>query len=390
MNFDIKGFFLKILNRILSGARLAAGFLVLITVPLFTIYYSYTTDVSGFFQGDLVLREVANMVLSGTDIIGYEQLNNSERDIMKIFASEIDPVPEVITLGSSRILQLTSDIVGTDSYFNCAMTGGDAADVLGTFYLFDEDDRLPETIVIGFDPWLLRDDEGNGGWDRRSDKELYTEFLNAKLGYNIVYEKEDDSAAYEALFSPNYFQDNITYTLRDSANIEKPIPVVGDLYSQATEVKRADGTLLYDATFRERSQIDINNDALYQTENLLHMQDYPELGTLMPEVMDEFFAYAQTRNVNIIIVLAPFHPITYDFVESTAQTDPLRYGGFLATEPKIRELAEKYNIPVYGSYNPHLIEGITEEDFFDGLHCKESAFIKIFENETLLQHAGLA
>ncbi len=390
MNFNFKEFALKILSRIISAFRLAAGFLVVITIPLFTIYYSYTTDVSGFFQGDLVLREVANMVLSGTDIIGYEKLNNSERDIMKIFANEIEPVPEAIALGSSRILQLTSDIVGTESFFNCAMTGGDAADVLGTFYLFDEDDRLPETVIIGFDPWILRDDEGNGGWDRRSDKELYTEFLNAKLGYNIVYEKEDDSAAYEALFSPNYFKDNITYTLRDSANIEKPIPVIGDLYAQTTEVKRADGSLLYDMNFRERSQADINNDALYQTENLLHMQYYPELSTFMPEVFDKFFAYTQTLDVNIIIVLTPFHPITYDYVEGTLETDPTRYGGFLATEPKIRELAAKYNIPVYGSYNPHLIEGVTEEDFYDGVHCKDSAIIKIFENETLLQQAGLA
>ncbi len=387
MKFNIKEILLKIANRLLSSIRIIVAFFLLITIPLFTIYYSYTTDVSGFFQGDLALREVSEMVLAGTDIIGYEKLNNSERDIMKIFANNIDPVPTTIALGSSRVLQLTDDIVaeftGSESFFNCAMTGGDAADVLSTFYLFDNQDRLPENIIIGFDPWVLRDDEGEGGWDRRSDKELYTEFLNDKLGYNIVYEKEDNSAAYEALYSPNYFQDNITFTLRDSAAVEKPEAVVGDLYAQTTEVKCSDGSLLYDVNFRSRTQEEIDSDAYYQTENLLHMQNYPELSTFMPEVFDKFFEYAQSRGVNIIILLTPYHPITYDYVASTAETDPERYGGFLATEAKIRELAAKYNFPVYGSYNPHAIEGVTSADFFDGIHCKDSAIEKALFGTTI-------
>ncbi len=379
----IKKFIITVLSRIFSSVRLALGFAVLITVPLFTIYYNYTTDVSGFFQGDLELREVSEMVLAGTDIIGYEKLSSSERYIIELFVNNIEPVPDVISLGSSRILQLTSDIVGTESFFNCGVTGGDAVDVLTTFYLFDKRDELPETIIIGFDPWFLRDDnEEQGVWDYRSNKELYTEFLNEVLGYDVVYEREDTSASFEALYSPNYFQDNINFTLRDSANIEKPIPVVGDVYAQTTEVKRADGSLLYDINFRNRSQEAIYADAHYMTENLLRMQDYPELSTYMPQVFDDFFAYAKSKDINIVIVLTPFHPHTYNFIKGTQETDPERYGGFLQTEPKIRELAAKYDFPVYGSYDPSLIEGVTEADFFDGVHCRDTAIDLLLNGNT--------
>lgn len=372
---DIVKLLKLIASRLLSAVRLAAGAAVLCTVPLFAIYYSYTTDCSGFFQGDVELRETANMVLAGNNIIGYEKLDNRQRDIMKILANNMEPLPGTISLGSSRILQLSREVLKLESFFNCGMTGGDAADVLGTFYLFDKADRLPGTIIIGFDPWLLRDDDD--AFDKRSDKVLYTEFLNEKLGFDLTYEKEDDSASYEALYSPAYFQDNLKFTVRDSLGINKPQPVVGDLYAQTTEVKCGDGSLLYDAAFRERPQEERDSDAYYQTENLMRMQDYPKLGTFMPEVFDRFFAYAKERGVKVILVLTPFHPITYDFAAGTAETNPLRYGGFLATEPKIRELAAKYEMPVYGSYNPHAIEGLTEADFYDGIHCADTALDKL-------------
>ncbi|MEG1873400.1 MAG: hypothetical protein RR194_05075, partial [Ruthenibacterium sp.] len=85
-------------SRLLSALRMVLGAAVLCTVPLFAIYYSYTTDCSGFFQGDVELRATANMVLSGQDIIGYEKLNNSERDIMKILAANMEPLPQTIAL----------------------------------------------------------------------------------------------------------------------------------------------------------------------------------------------------------------------------------------------------------------------------------------------------
>ena len=72
-------------------------------------------------------------------------------------------------------------------------------------------------------------------------------------------------------------------------------------------------------------------------------------------------------------LLTPYPPIVYEYCEANADS----YGGFLDTEPTIRKLAEKYDIPVYGSYDPSAAEGITEADFYDGLHCTGEAIEKI-------------
>ena len=359
-------------SRLLSLLRYAAGAAALSLVVILMLWCNYTVDCSGYFQGNTYLRDTVNMLLSGEDIIGYELLNSSQRDIMKIMVSNMDPVPGTVALGSSRILQLNRATLRDEDFFNCALTGGDIADVMGTFYLFDREDKLPHTVIIGFDPWLLRG--GEDAMDRRSDRQLYTEFLNTKLGYHLEYTRADTSEKWEALLSLNYFQDNVTYKTRDDSGVEKPQPVTGDLYSQTTEVKCKDGSLLYDVNFRNRSQEERDADALYQTENLLHMCDYKQVPQEMIDRWDQFFAYAQSRGVTIELVLTPYHPIAYDF----AVAHPEQYPGFLATEPIVRQLAAKYGLTVYGSYNPHAIKGMTSADFYDGLHCTSDAMGMLF------------
>ncbi len=369
---QVKQIAITILSRVFSALKFIFCGCILLTVPLFTYYYSFVVDCSGYFQGDLEMRSVVDMILSGEDIIGYEQLNARERDIIQILVSDMEPQPDTIALGSSRILQLTQEISHSDSFFNFGVTGGDVADVMGIFYLFDKLDKMPETVIIGLDPWHLR----TGSMDARSDKELYFELLNEKLGYNVIYESEDDSAAFEALYSPQYFQDNITFTLRDESGVAGPQVVEGDLYDQTTEVKVSDGSLLYDVNFRNRTADEQLLDAIYQIENLLYMTGYPEMDTELLEQFDRFFEYATQLGVEIKIVLSPYHPATYDGVVALNAQDPTQFGGFLQTEPAIRQLAEKHGIAVYGSYNPSAIEGVTADNFYDGLHCDSDALDK--------------
>ncbi len=367
---NVKKSLLYVANWLFSGFRFVAVFLVLSTIPLFTFYYSYVIDCSGFFQGSLELRAVADMLLDGENLVGYEKLNSKEREIIQILVDDMTPTPDTIALGSSRVLQMTDDIARSDNFFNFGITGADVADVMGTFYLFDKKGDLPENVIIGLDPWLLR----NGSLDHRSDKEIYTEFLNEKLGYDLLYQQEEDDGSFEALYSPNYFQDNLVFTNRDDTGIEQPQPVdSSELYNQTTEVKCSDGSIIYDVNFRNRTLEEQLLDAHFQTENLLYMQDYSEMDTDLLEQFDKFFAYAKERGVNITILLLPYHPHTYEGVVALNAADPTRYGGFLQTEPAIRELAAKHGITVKGSYNPAAIEGVTVEDFYDGLHCSGNA-----------------
>lgn len=359
-------------SRTLSAARLALGALCFVPIVLFMMWVNYTVDRSGTFQGDQYLREVANMLLSGQNIVGYEQLNERQRDIMKLLVANMDPAPDTIALGSSRIMQLDSTLAGTDSFFNCAMTGADYYDMLGTFYLFDRQGTLPKTVILGVDPWLF--DTSADSTDARSDKELYAAFLVNALGVETKYEKPDTTAKWKALYSPSYFQGNIAYVLQSKDGVKKPQPVTGDLYAQATEVKRADGSLLYTEEFRTRAQEDRDADALYQTANFFRMEEYQKPDAQRLAIFEKFLAYMQQRGVNVLILLTPYHPIAYD----NALTKAAHYSGFFATEPALRRIAAKLDVPVYGSYNPYAIPDMTRADFYDGIHCTGACIGRYF------------
>lgn len=128
---------------------------------------------------------------------------------------------------------------------------------------------------------------------------------------------------------------------------------------------------------------------MYQCGHFLYMEDYDSVDKECVEIFDAFFAYAQQRGANIVIFLTPYPPLVYEYCEENAEG----YGGFLETEDVVRELAEKYDIPVYGSYDPRMIEGVTEEDFYDGLHCTGEAIELMLygadgENEQLMKDLG--
>ena len=52
----MKRFFLTAGSRLLSAVRLAVGAALLAPLPLLMVWYNYTVDCSGFFQGDAYLR----------------------------------------------------------------------------------------------------------------------------------------------------------------------------------------------------------------------------------------------------------------------------------------------------------------------------------------------
>lgn len=368
----MKSFWKTARSRLFSAARLLLGAVLFLPVLFYVVWINYTVDCSGTFQGDQYLREVANMLLSGQDVVGYEQLNERQRDVMELIVNQMDTAPNTIVLGSSRIMQMNSEIAQTDSLFNCALTGADWYDLLGTFYLFDKADKLPQNVIIGFDPWLL--DTSPDSTDARSNKQLYAEFLSTRLDVPTKYEAQDPNKKWQALYSLSYFQGNIAYMMESKDGVKKPQPVEGDVFMQNTEVKRSDGSLLYSYEFRNRNQSDVDNDALGQTNNFFRMEEYTAPDSERLEILETFLTYLQGKGINVILVLTPYHPLVYDNALEKAD----HYTGFFATEPAVHRLADKLDIPVYGSYNPYAIPNTTGADFYDGIHVRGECIARYF------------
>ena len=323
------------------------------------VWFSYNVDRSGLFQGDLAPREVANLLLESKDVTNFEQMD--ERQVVRLYIQNLteETTPEVIGLGSSRVLQFTRDIIGSDRFFNLGVTGADVWDVMTTFYLMDKEGRLPKTVVWSVDPWVLYG--GENSLDSRADADLYKEFLQEILHIDTGYQEPDKVELWKALAEPAYFQGNVDYYLQsrngqaldDSGNAIPFQEVTGDPYDQPTAIKRGDGSILYSASYRGRDAAEISADAMLQlgTFDSLHMEGFTQLDETRCKAVMAFIQYLRSRDVNVILVLSPFYPTLYQELFNQ-YTYSGQHSGFFQVESWLRSYAASENIPLIGSYDP--------------------------------------
>ena len=346
-------------KAILTGLRILSRVLLLLPIPVFMVWFSYTVDRSGLFQGDLAPREAANLLLQNKNVTNFEQMD--ERQIVRLYVQNLpeESVPEVIGLGSSRVLQFTREIVGNESFYNMGVTGADVRDVMTSFYLMEKAGKLPKTVIWSVDPWVLHG--GADSLDKRADAELYQEFLQEVLLIDTGYEEPDQVELWKALAEPAYFQGNVDYWLQtrdgqaltDGGAVIPFTEVTGDVMAQSAAIKRADGSVLYSLDYRSRDEAAITGDAMIQigTFDSLHMEGFSELNAEQCRIFEAFIAYLRSHEVNIILVLSPYHPVLYQEIFNQYLTQGL-HSGFFQAEPWIRQFAAEHDIPLVGSYDP--------------------------------------
>ena len=377
----IRRFFAGLARRLFFGGKTIVKFALLTPILAFMVVFSYTVDCSGLFQGALAPRRIVDLMLQGYDVTNYDQMD--EREVVQLFAQDVPEAPEVIGIGSSRVLQFTSELVGSDSFFNMGVTGADVRDCMTSYYKMVTYGKTPRVLIWSIDPWVFYGSEA--AFDERADAELYDEFLTNVLGVETDYEAPDPVELWKALAEPAYFQGNVDYYFknRGQATITdadgNPIdfnPVEGDPMRQTTNIKRADGSVLYFEEFRERpvDQVLADAAAASTTFNSVHMEGFDALSDTQCQAFDAFVRYARSQGTTVVLVLSPWHPYLYNYLLN----EPDLHKGFFQVEAWVRQYCAQNDVPLYGSYDPTLIDGLTEEDFFDGLHCKGSGIAKFF------------
>ena len=382
-------FFAWIARRLYFGSKTILKFALLVPLLVFMVAFSYNVDCSGLFQGALAPRRIVDLMLQGYDVTNFDQMD--EREVVQLFAQDVAEAPQVIGIGSSRVLQFTSEIVGSDSFFNMGVTGADVRDCMTSYYKMVTYGKTPQVLIWSLDPWVFYGSEA--AFDERADAELYDEFLTNVLGVETDYEAPDQVELWKALAEPAYFQGNVDYYFKNRGQSTitdedgNPIdfnPVEGDPMHQTTNIKRADGSVLYFEEFRERpvDQILADAAAASATFNSVHMEGFDSLSDTQCQAFDAFIRYARSQGTTVILVLSPWHPYLYDFL----LTEPDLHKGFFQVEAWVRQYCAQNDVPLYGSYDPTLIEGLEDIDFFDGLHCKGSGIVKFFPGvPTVLQ-----
>ena len=68
-----------------------------IPILVFMVWFSYTVDRSGLFQGELAPRRIVDVMLQGYDVSNFEQMNEIEREVVQLFAQDVPDTPEAVS-----------------------------------------------------------------------------------------------------------------------------------------------------------------------------------------------------------------------------------------------------------------------------------------------------
>ena len=108
------------------------------------------------------------------------------------------------------------------------------------------------------------------------------------------------------------------------------------------------------------------------------MADFDGIRQLLVEQRGAFLDEMQQKGTTVSIFLPPFNNAYYDHIKT--QTD--NYVQILSVEPLVRQMAEERGIRVIGSYDPWSC-GLTQLDFYDGLHCSSEAVERFWPEDFL-------
>ena len=370
-----------LVRRIYFGLKTGFKFLLLVPVLVFMVAFSYNVDRSGLFQGALAPRRIVDLMLQGYDVTNFEQMD--ERQVVQLFAQDVEQAPEAIGIGSSRVLQFNRENTSVDTFFNMGVTGADVRDNMTSYYKMVSYGKTPKVLLWSIDPWVFYGSED--AFDSRADADLYNEFLTKVLNVPTDYEEPDKVELWKALADPAYFQGNVDYYIKnrgqttvtdDDGNTIEFNPVQGDPYDQTTTIKRSDGSVLYDVAFRTQTADQVRTLAAEacMSFNSVHMEGFDEMSTTQIQAFESFMDYAREQGTTVILVLSPWHPYLYGYLI----TEPELHKGFFQVENWLREYCAQNNVPLYGSYDPECIDGLEETDFFDGLHCAGTGIARFF------------
>ena len=368
----------RALGRALAFLEIGLKFCLFLPILLFMVWFNYKVDISGLFQGELAPRQVASLLLEGDAVSDYDRMD--ERAVLAAYVRGLGDgqTPQTLALGSSRVLQLTGEMAGT-SFFNAGISGAGPMDVMGIWYLFEKEGKLPRNLILCVDPWLFNPDPDV---NRDADTELFAEFLEKALGIPADYEAPDTVALWKALVDPAYFQGNVRYYLdrqrtgqaltEDGGDIPFHA-IAGSLESLDYNAKRADGSVQYAADFRHWNNDQVMAEVLAQAGTLSALHGFEAMDPYWTDLFTRFVDHVRGLGVNVIFLMTPYHP----FIALHVYNNPQGLTGFFEVEPWLRQYAASEGIPLYGSYHAGRV-GIQESMFFDGLHCKPEALRLMF------------
>nr|WP_272867689.1 acyltransferase [Crenothrix polyspora] len=337
-------------NKNIVSRKIIFSFSLIVSF-IFIVFGVASANLFGSSSNSGIEAKIAKALLSTNAVYSS---NMDERKFIKYRIQYENLSPDVIVLGSSRIMQ-----IGEHNYaskvINLGVSGSSIEDDIAIADLATKKFQ-PSTIVIGLDPWLFNAKSGQGRWKSLNDE--YFSALSAlqdKPNSSLInIQKTEIKESRLVKFSANLY---------NSINTQK-FDASNDTPENRDKIRR-DGSRVYNTTYASKTKNEIDSGLDDLLNYAMATYDYSKKS----EAVFEDFINHYSRLYKVVLILPPYHPKLYERMKNERQI-------YLKIESQFRDLAKKHGIQIIGSYDPNKV-GCSSADFYDGMHPKDVCIGKV-------------
>lgn len=273
-------------------------------------------------------------------------------------------------------MEISAEMLGVDEAFNESVGGAEIEDFLGIVELHNERGALPRTVIMGLDPnfvlggnsdaWLPLSDYyfrmrrtllANG--DSPSPLTQAAEWA-ARFGQNLQ--------GYQQLSALPYFKASAVQLWGELAGTAPPpYTLTREKYADDW-MKRADGTRGYPPEWRDRavSEVEANARGFPLDQWASRRLDPTET-----ELFERLVAWLRANQVEVVLVLLPYHPITSARLSQSSQ-----FAGVEVAEDYFNAVARRYGLLSLGTFFGQR-SMCQSDEFYEAVHPRPSCVSKI-------------
>lgn len=336
----------------------------LLATPLFIIIacVNYSQDVYHIFRPDPQLKEVAEWILSGSNVAytrSYDRVS-----LVNEFIQKSEEKSDWMVLGSSKSKTASKDIIGRVSFFNSWVKQARLKDYMAIVYSLNEKNLLPDTLVLEVSPHLFNIHQKAARHHENHESYLaMAELLDLPKLHSDQWDRF--SMKTTQLFSGRNFLD---------ALFRKP----GKNFQQTDQTSLPDQRIIrsdgsepgkeyYKSQPKKRKELILDEEVDNQ-----HL--YNEMDQTLIKHFEVLVTFLQSKNVNLIFYIPPYHPETFDI---TINQNPV----FAEYTKYYKTFSTSMNVPVFGGLDPRPLQ-LVDDDFIDATHTEPSGFRKIWLSRT--------
>lgn len=329
------------------------------------------------------MRVAAARFGPGQALLGYR--DTDERRFQKARLAVI-PRPRIVAFGSSRVMEVSTAMVGAapGEFYNAGMSGGTVEDWIVLWTVLKRSDRVPEVALFAVDNWAFNSSHPQVRWLQWADE--VNRFVEAGGGRRTALGLPVDGALYRWYQAKEFLSYTVlTASLATLSRLRIGRPWRGseiveslarDLVPEG-EVRdrralRADGSLVYERAYLERTPDEIREEALrFATVVRAGLGSF-QWDAPRAERLELLWQDMRGHGVRLVAWLPPYHPSVW----SRVRRDPPQREALAATDAFLRGLAARTGARYADLSDPASVP-CAEAEFLDGNHARASCMTRI-------------